>query len=296
MYLPRELLSHLYTHLQRTTHQLSPPVLILSALDADALCATRILTALLKGDFIPHKIQPVSGYADLLRAGRDLVRPMRTQSGGEGGVVVCLGLGATMDLEEALFGSDEQDDATGEGAGFTGYGGVECWVIDARRPWDLSNVFGASEPLPEDEVAGLDDRALVRRLGHEQGRLEQAYKPGKGGIVCFDDGDIDGDLAKEREAYHGQAKIMNAFDFDIAKRIRELKTEIEELGGMDDDDDDAASDADGAERIPDSAQDASRKRKASFDDDGDSEDEDGRAHLRRRSNSVRIEQCNRIGS
>ncbi|KAL9078152.1 MAG: hypothetical protein Q9157_002910, partial [Trypethelium eluteriae] len=61
MYLPRDLISHLYTSLLRTHHALTAPVLILVALDPDALCAARILTALLKRDYIAHKLQPIAG-------------------------------------------------------------------------------------------------------------------------------------------------------------------------------------------------------------------------------------------
>ena len=102
MYLPRTLLSHLYTHLVRNTHPLSPPVLILVSLDPDALCACRILTALLKRDYIPHKVQPVAGYSELAAAGKDLVLPLTRQHGGQGGIVVCLGVGGLVDLEEML--------------------------------------------------------------------------------------------------------------------------------------------------------------------------------------------------
>ena len=102
MYLPRAQISQLYTSLLHTTHPLSPPVLILTALTVDSLCSTRILTSLLKRDYVPHKVQPVSGYFDLQKAGRELVLPLARQRGGEGGLVVCLGVGGLVDLEEVL--------------------------------------------------------------------------------------------------------------------------------------------------------------------------------------------------
>ncbi|KAI5292465.1 hypothetical protein KEM52_006335 [Ascosphaera acerosa] len=134
MYLPRSLLSQLYNHLLRSHHALSPPVLILTALEPDALCACRIFTTLLKRDYISHKIQPVAGYGDLARVGAELVQPMRTSVGGSGGVVVCMGVGGLVDLAEVL-GFEGED-------GELDLGGVEIWVVDARRPWNLSNVFG----------------------------------------------------------------------------------------------------------------------------------------------------------
>ncbi|KAF2099246.1 CDC45-like protein [Rhizodiscina lignyota] len=268
MFLPRELLSHLYLHLLRTSHALSPPVLILVALEPDALCASQILTALLKRDFIPHKIQPVSGIQDLLRAGRELVQPMRTTDGGSGGVVVCLGLGALYDLEETLFleevavGRDDDGYDIREPR-FNGYGGVECWVVDARRPWHLDNMFSNFERAEE-----VDETAVARVPGVKDGKVTQAYKPGRGGIICFDDGDIEEDLKAERDAYHGALEARRAL----------------EDGGDENEGD--ADDEDVEDRIPDSAQDTSRKRKSLSDAEDESEDESDRPAQRRRSNSV----------
>ncbi|CRK36450.1 hypothetical protein BN1708_007049 [Verticillium longisporum] len=173
MYLPRSLISKLYLHLQNTRHPLSPPVLILVALEPDALCACRILTRLLKHDYIPHKIQPISGYADLERAGRDLVLPMMESNGGSGGVVVSLGVGGMVDLGSLLGLEPEGDEAT--------FSGVEVWVIDSHRPWNLGNVFGGF-PLEatDDDTVPLSTRCPN---GVKAGRIDRSYTPGKGGIV-----------------------------------------------------------------------------------------------------------------
>ncbi|GJC77909.1 cell division control protein 45 [Colletotrichum liriopes] len=170
MYLPRSLISKLYLHLQNTRHPLSPPVLVLVALEPDALCACRILTRLLKHDYIPHKIQPVSGYADLDRAGRDLVQPMMETQGGSGGVVVCLGVGGMVDLGSLLGLEPEGEELT--------FSGVEVWVMDSHRPWNLGNVFGGFplEPAVE-EGTSLQSRCPT---GVVAGRIDRTYKPGKG--------------------------------------------------------------------------------------------------------------------
>ena len=194
MYLPRDMISHLYQHLQRTNHALSPPVLILVSLEPDALCACRILTALLKRDYLPHKIQPISGYGDLTKAGETLVQPMKKQQGGSGGVVVCLGVGGLVDLAAVLGLQSTEGDEDLDPSG-----GVEVWLIDARRPWNLGNIFGGNpaESIEADlnEACGPTDRGVHR------GRLKKSYVPGKGGIIVYDDGDIDQDLRKECEAY-----------------------------------------------------------------------------------------------
>ncbi|KAK5193290.1 DNA replication initiation factor cdc45 [Exophiala xenobiotica] len=253
MYLPRLLISQLYTNLVRSHHPLSPPVLLLVALEPDSLCACRILTSLLKRDYVPHKIQPVSGYADLARAGEELVRPMKTTEGGSGGAVICLGVGGLVDLG-SLLGLEDEDAQEA-------MGGVEVWVLDARRPWNLSNVFGG---LPsEPQLAGTDTNTR-RTPGVEKGCIQKSYKSGKGGIIVFDDGDIDAELEAEREAYCALVEMP----------------ELEEAESDDDDDDLEDEDSQNTS--------SSRKRKSWSDRDGEDADSDldeERPRQRRRSNS-----------
>ena len=256
MYLPRQLISKLYLHLQNTRHPLSPPVLILVALEPDALCGCRVLTRLLKHDYIPHKIHPVAGYADLEAAGKNLVRPMMETEGGSGGVVVCLGVGGMVDLGP-LIGLESGDSETP-------YSGVEVWVIDAHRPWNLGNVYGGCPLEPAD-----DERSSYRSripLGISAGQVGRAYKPGKGGIVVFDDGDIQEDLKAQQDAY------ITLIDMP----------EVEDDGGELDSSDDGSEDGDGL--VPHAGQ--KRKSWSDHDDDEDDEDEDSRPRQRRRSNMV----------
>ncbi|KIV79822.1 hypothetical protein PV11_07369 [Exophiala sideris] len=251
MYLPRNLISQLYTSLVRSHHPLSPPVLLLVALEPDALCACRILTALLKRDYIPHKIQPVSGYADLSRAGEDLVRRMKTSEGGSGGVVICLGVGGLVDLASLLGLEDEKSQET--------MCGVEVWVFDARRPWNLSNVFGGLPMEVSSEGEGLSSRPLP---GVERGCIQKSYRPGRGGIIVFDDGDIVAELEAEREAYCTLSQMP-----DVEEH------ESDDENSEDEDSQDTSS---------------SKKRKSWSDrdgEDGGSDSEGERPRQRRRSNS-----------
>ena len=253
MYLPRNLIAHLYQNLIKRTHAAAPPVLLLVALEPDALCACRILTALLKRDYIPHKIQPIAGYGDLSSAADKLVRPMRTTEGGSGGVVVCLGVGGMIDMEETL-GMDMDENGQG------GTGDVEVWLLDARRPWNLANVFGT--PIGEDSTTG----ELVRRQpGVDKGRITQSYQGLRGGVIVFDDGDIEEELQAESAAYCGLE-------------------EMPEIG--DTTSDDEAEDQE--ENAPSSGQ-ASRKRKSWSDREDSDEDmsDDEPPQQRVRSNSVR---------
>ncbi|KAF3767735.1 CDC45-like protein [Cryphonectria parasitica EP155] len=259
MYLPRSLLSKLYQHLTSTRHPLSPPVLILVALEPDALCACRILTRLLKNDYIPHKIQPVAGYGDLERVGRELVSPMMEQNGGAGGVVACLGVGGMVDLGTVLGLELEGEDTT--------FGGVEVWLIDSRRPWNLANVFGGFPLEPETEFASSYQARTP--VGVTGGSIDRAYKPGKGGIVVFDDGDIEDELAPQNEAYMALMEMPD------------LEDNGEDLG-----DSDSESEEEDGDDPSEAAPHAGQKRKSWSDQDEDDEsDDDDRPRQRRRSNS-----------
>ncbi|KAI1337417.1 CDC45-like protein [Xylariaceae sp. FL0016] len=258
MYLPRELISKLYTHLQNTRHPLSPPVLILVALEPDSLCACRILTRLLKHDYIPHKIHPVAGYGDLERAGQELVSPMMETRGGSGGVVVCLGVGGMVDMGTILGLEVEGEESS--------FNGVEVWVIDSHRPWNLGNVFGGY-PL---EPASGDNASYQTRApeGVEAGKISRSYKPGKGGIIVFDDGDVVEGLSAERDAY---LALVDMPDID---------EDQEDYGESDSESE--------AEPEPEPEEDRSRpgqKRKSWSDREESSDEDDDRPRQKRRSNS-----------
>ncbi|KAI1292686.1 CDC45-like protein [Xylaria venustula] len=255
MYLPRDLISKLYIHLQSTRHPLSPPVLILVALEPDALCACRILTRLLKHDYIPHKIHPVAGYGDLERAGQELVAPMMETRGGSGGVVICLGVGGMVDMGTIL-GLEVEGE-------LSSFNGVEVWVIDSHRPWNLGNVFGgfALDPV-SDLASSYQSRAPE---GVTSGRIERSYKPGKGGIVVFDDGDIEEGLDAERDAYLSLVDMPDVED-----------------DGEGYDDGDSESEQEPDEEV---AARSGQKRKSWSDRDESSDDDDDRPRQRRRSNS-----------
>ena len=262
MYLPRDLISHLYQHLLRNNHPQSPPVLILVALEPDALCACRILTTLLKRDYISHKIQPISGYGDLAEAGRTMVQPMKLQQGGSGGVVVCLGVGGLVDMSSEL-GLDSGD--PGEDLS----GGIEVWLIDARRPWNLGNVFeGDPAAVALREISG-DIAATNPHV--DNGRIQPSYKPGRGGIVVYDDGDIDEDLKAERQAYCELTRMQD----------------VEDYGEDSGDSGDSGDESEVLDSVEDGSNSKKRKSWSDRDAEGEeSQEENRRRRRRRRSNSV----------
>jgi cell division control protein 45 len=180
---------------------------------------------------------------------------MMESQGGSGGVVVCLGVGGLVDLGGLLgIDTEEEEDS---------YGGVEVWVIDARRPWNLGNVFGGHPALPQVE----EGEEPVKHPGVDGGKLQRDYKPGKGGIIVFDDGDIEEELDSERDAYLALVDMPEVEENDD-------DSEGSESGSEDDEDNVAPK--------------PGQKRKSWSDrdeEDEDSEDED-RPRQRRRSNSV----------
>ncbi|KAJ8606170.1 hypothetical protein MRB53_041177 [Persea americana] len=250
MWLPRSQVAQLYDLYKSNVGPASPPILILTSLNVDPICATRQLASLLKTDYIPHKIQPVSGYADLRKVGKELIQPLTRQNGGDGGLVICLGVGGLVDLEEVL-GLDGSSEDSDEMADMRDHG-VEIWIIDSRRPWNLNNVFGTGSGLALEP--GQESK---RAFGIDQGRILPNYRSGHGGIIVFDDGSIDSELEAECSAFAALVDMPHLTEQDV------------EAGESDDED---------AGEI--------RSPKRTAGDAEFSEDEDDmRPHQRRRSNS-----------
>jgi hypothetical protein len=130
-------------------------------------------------------------------------------------------------------------------------------------------VFGGFPLEPETEEATTF--AARTPVGVKGGCIDRAYRPGKGGIVVFDDGDIEDELAKEREAYLALVDMPDVED------------DGEDLG---DSEDDEESDDDEPPAVEPSR--AGQKRKSWDFLEEDSEEDDDRPRQRRRSNSVRF--------
>ena len=214
-----------------------------------------MLAQLLKGDYISHKIIPIAGYGALEKTGRNEIKPMMESEGGSGGTVICLGVGGLVDLG-TLLGIDTEGD---EGS----FGGVEVWVIDARRPWNLGNVFGGIPSIPQ--IEGVNP-ASQQLSGLDGAKILSGYKPGKGGIIVCDDGDIEEELDTERDAYMALVD-MPEVEEDGSNDGSDTESEDEELNPND--------------PLPGQK----RKSWSDRDEEADSSDDD-RPAQRRRSNSV----------
>jgi cell division control protein 45 len=101
----------------------------------------------------------------------------------------------------------------------------------------------------------------------EKGKILQSYQTSRGGIIVFDDGDIEEELQSERTAYCALEEMP----------------EVGEEDDLDVDSDDQDE--------PSSAQLPKKRKSWSEEDDSDDDmSDDERPRQRRRSNSVRIEE------
>jgi cell division control protein 45 len=106
-----------------------------------------------------------------------------------------------------------------------------------------------------------------KQPGVDGGKIARDYKPGKGGIVVFDDGDIEEELDAERDAY---LALVDMPEVD--------ENEEDDEGDTESEGDDAPADSQ-----------SGKKRKSWSDrdeEDESSDDDDDRPRQRRRSNSV----------
>ncbi|QRW14540.1 PAB-dependent poly(A)-specific ribonuclease subunit PAN2 [Ceratobasidium sp. AG-Ba] len=98
-------------------------IVIISAPDVDALCATRILTSMFRNEGVLHRVTPISGYPDLTEYREELLKSPELQT------VILINIGTIIELiSDEWFGAFPPD--------------VTIHVIDSRRPQNLSNLFG----------------------------------------------------------------------------------------------------------------------------------------------------------
>lgn len=74
MIIRRSQFSSAYTRIRQSSLSGTCAVLILVALDTDALCACKMLASLLKADFIPFQVRPIAGWTDLESINTTLVQ------------------------------------------------------------------------------------------------------------------------------------------------------------------------------------------------------------------------------
>ncbi|KAG6969890.1 hypothetical protein JG687_00002942 [Phytophthora cactorum] len=117
-------------------------VLVLVALDVDALCAAEILTRLLRADMLSYSLLAVRGYEDVLQARETRIRSAdgTLRGGGELRSVIMLNCGAIVDVAKLLALPTH----------------VKCYVLDSHRPIHLANIYDEHQ-----QIVVFDDGALA---------------------------------------------------------------------------------------------------------------------------------------
>eukprot|EP00039_Didymoeca_costata_P030735 m.31129 g.31129 ORF g.31129 m.31129 type:complete len:586 (+) comp8280_c3_seq1:251-2008(+) len=110
-------------------------VQVFVAQDVDSLCAAKILTELLKSDFISYSVVPTADMNDLMNARDALI-----QSPGDVLSAVLINAGGTIDILEQFQALEEQP-----------LEHIQFYLIDCHRPLHLSNVYD------EERVFVFDD-------------------------------------------------------------------------------------------------------------------------------------------
>ena len=93
---PSGKLDVIFRNIKKNSSQTTCSVLILSAVDPDAVCATRTLTDLFKLESISYKQEPVVGYDDMLKKYNDCVN----KSGNSIKSIVTINCGGAVNLSK----------------------------------------------------------------------------------------------------------------------------------------------------------------------------------------------------
>lgn len=164
------------------SHSTCRIVLFVSALDIDALCSAQILSRLFKSELIPHKIVPVVGYGELDSMYKSLDDDVVN--------VMCIGCGATVDLEGQFTNEEEDQRITNR----------KIYIIDNHRPWNLDNLYGS------ESVICFDDGSIDEQTEREKQR--EAYKY----LIDHEDDDEDEDEDLETtQSMNKYTKILEKY-------------------------------------------------------------------------------------
>uniref|UniRef100_K3X452 CDC45-like protein n=1 Tax=Globisporangium ultimum (strain ATCC 200006 / CBS 805.95 / DAOM BR144) TaxID=431595 RepID=K3X452_GLOUD len=119
-------------------------VLVLVAMDVDALCACEILTSLFKADFLSYSLLAVRGYDDILRIREARIRDEQGNvKQSELRSVVMINCGAIVNVMELLVLPAH----------------MKCYIFDSHRPIHLANIYDPSQQIVvfDDGSQALDE-------------------------------------------------------------------------------------------------------------------------------------------
>jgi len=139
-------------------------VLILANTDVDALCAARILSYALRADKVPYQLRPCGGFNYLLRILQKL--RLNENDGVEATIraVILLNLGATRNLEKALFQPTATLNADGEKSyspPLLDRNQTKLYVLDSHRPYHLANIHAPKNIVLWNDYNWHDDEGGI---------------------------------------------------------------------------------------------------------------------------------------
>ncbi|KAI8929147.1 CDC45 family [Entophlyctis helioformis] len=144
--------------------------------DVDSLCALKILVTLLKADCIVHRVVPVNGY-DALDASSRSILQSSTQDLRS---IILINVGALVDITE-YFGDLVQSDA------------VTLYVVDARRPVNLKNLYGSDAVRVFDDGSAGGGRMADLKAAYEELEFDGDSSEDSGSDSDSGSDDEDGD-------------------------------------------------------------------------------------------------------
>ncbi|KTW30903.1 DNA replication initiation factor CDC45 [Pneumocystis jirovecii RU7] len=193
MFIRRSNYADAYSRIKVASLSGSCTVLIFVALDVDALCACKMLSTLMKQDFISHKIQPISGYQDLMDINQTVVLNNENLK-----FLILLNCGALIDLYQYLTPQDH----------------ISVYVIDSHRPWNLDNAFSNSN------IFVFDDGDIEEKLYEERKAYDALVEMGD---LELEKGSDDSSLVDEKENFSENENLEE----ELSKKKHKSSTDDE---------------------------------------------------------------------
>ncbi|GLE06921.1 hypothetical protein PINS_up016663 [Pythium insidiosum] len=231
-------------------------ILVLVALDVDALCACEILTGLFKADFLSYTLLPVRGYEDILR-----IRDTRLRDA-DGNVkasdlrsIVMINCGAIVNITQLLMLPRD----------------IKCYIFDSHRPIHLANIYDANQQIVvfDDGAQSIEDfPADGSDIDNDDLEASDEEDEDEDGEDEEEDGEEDDDArTDEEEDDDGEAEVEFGARANEGEAVDAAEADADDEGAGDEEDTEVPT-GDGT-----SSPSNEKKRKRSDVSDGDEEDE-----------------------
>jgi len=239
----------LLTNIRASRDETLSSVLILCAMDADALCAARILSYLLRADSIPYQLRPCPSHTSLIQilSGLKKKEEYSIEYGEEDeegklevGCVVMLNIGGMINLNQFYASKEDQEPILPMS--------TLTFVMDCHRPWHLANIHAGEniilfkeDPL-EDDIPSDGDG-----LSGNESESDSDDESDTDGEDESDDEEKEKEEDDEQPPFKKRRTILNEEDdADDEQSVQDLdeysrQSNPQDIDNLQDDDDDNAS-------------------------------------------------------